>query len=416
MSKAKSFAISKRVVWESYKEVRANKGSAGVDSETLKGFEGNLAKNLYKIWNRMSSGSYFPPPVRRVWIPKPGGGKRPLGIPTVGDRIAQGVVKRYLEPLVEPEFHSDSYGYRPGKSAHQAVGAARKRCWEHDWVIDLDIRGFFDELDHDLLRRAVRRYTSCRWILLYIDRWLKAPVELEDGTLESRDRGIPQGGVASPLLANIFLHLAFDLWMRKEHPDVPFERYADDVIVHCKTKAHARSILCAIEQRFGKCKLELHPEKTKIVYCKDDNRPGRSTHESFDFLGFTFQPRRARNRWGRNFITFTPAVSTRAATSIRQKMRGWRLPLWTSSTLDDVARQLNPVIRGWIGYYSKYCKSALRPVLEHLNRLLAQWVMRKFKRYRRHLGRAIHWLGRVAQRDPKLFAHWGLLGVRPAAG
>jgi RNA-directed DNA polymerase len=295
---AKSFQISKRVVWEAYKRVKANKGAAGVDAESIEDFEQDLRGNLYKLWNRMSSGTYFPPPVRLVSIAKKDGGERRLGVPTVSDRIAQTVVKMYLEPLVEPHFHLDSYGYRPGKSALDAVATPRQRCWRYEWLVDLDVRGFFDNLDWSLVMRAVRKYTQCPWVLLYVQRWLQAPLQKADGTLELRTKGTPQGGVASPLPANIFLHLAFDEWMGKTHTGVPFERYADDVIAHCKTKAQAEVVLRSVEQRLAQCKLELHPQKTKIVYCKDDGHRGRHENEKFDFLGYTFRPRRAKNRWG----------------------------------------------------------------------------------------------------------------------
>jgi RNA-directed DNA polymerase len=404
------------VVWEAYKRVKANKGAAGVDSESIEVFEKKLKNNLYKIWNRMSSGTYIPPPVRSVGIPKKDGGERRLGIPTVADRIAQTVVKMYLEPKVEPYFHPDSYGYRPGKSALDAVGAARKRCWRYDWVIDLDVRGFFDNLDHALVMRAVRRYTQCRWILLYVKRWLEAPVQQEDGTLVPRAKGTPQGGVVSPLLANIFLHLAFDDWMRKTHPDVPFERYADDIVAHCKTEWHAKQVLESIQHRLERCRLELHPEKTKIVYCKDADRRGGYRNEKFDFLGYTFRPRRSKNRWGKYFISFTPAVSNDAAKRMRQNMRRWRIHLRSDKAIDDLARMWNPVLRGWIQYFSRFYKSALYPVFRHLNGLLIRWAMRKYKRLRRHHRRAEYWLGGIARREPRLFAHWHLLGLRPTAG
>jgi RNA-directed DNA polymerase len=414
--RAKPFRISKRVVWEAYKRVKANKGAAGVDAESTEEFEQHLQDNLYKLWNRMSSGSYFPPPVRLVSIPKKDGGERMLGIPTVSDRVAQTVVKLYLEPLVESYFHPDSYGYRPGKSAIDAVAMARQRCWRYDWVIDLDVRGFFDNLDWSLVMRAVRKYTQCPWILLYVQRWLEAPLQTAEGTLVPRTKGTPQGGVISPLLANIFLHLAFDDWMRKTHPDVPFERYADDAVVHCKTEKQAQAVRRSIEKRLAQCKLELHPQKTKIVYCKDDDRRGRYEHEKFDFLGYTFRPRRSKNRWGRYFISFTPAVSNEAATKMRRTMRSWRLHLRSDKAIEDLARMWNPVLRGWIQYYGKFYKSALYPVFRQLNRTLAHWANRKFKRLRRHRRRAEYWLGGVARREPQLFAHWQLLGLLPAAG
>jgi RNA-directed DNA polymerase len=237
VDKARPFNISKREVWLAYKRVRENRGAAGVDDQTIAEFEKDLSNNLYRLWNRMSSGSYMPPPVRRVDIPKGDGREtRSLGIPTVSDRIAQMVVKRYLEPVLEPVFHDDSFGYRPGRSAHDALAAARQRCWRFDWVLDLDIKGFFDNIDWELLMRAVRRHTDCAWVLLYIERWLKAPVSMLDGTLVSREKGTPQGAVVSPILANLFLHYAFDRWMKENNLDIPFERYADDAICHCRLR------------------------------------------------------------------------------------------------------------------------------------------------------------------------------------
>lgn len=413
MNKAKPFCISKRVVWEAYKKVKANQGAAGVDEESIVDFEKDLKNNLYKIWNRMASGSYFPPPVLEVEIPKKDGRTRKLGIPTVSDRVAQMVVKMYFEPKVEPFFHPDSYGYRPGKSAIEAVGVARCRCWRYDWVLDLDIKGFFDNLDHGLLMRAVKKHTGCKWIVLYIERWLKAPIQLEDGRMVERVKGTPQGGVVSPLLSNLFLHYAFDEWIRRRHPYIPFERYCDDIIVHCKTEAEARHMKTEVEKRLIECKLEIHSEKTRIVYCKDEDRRGSYPSEKFDFLGFTFRPRRSKNRWGKHFINFTPAVSSKAAEAMRREMRGWRLHLRSDKVLEDLARMFNPVLRGWINYYGSYYKSALYPTFNQLNRILMRWATRKYKKLRGHRRRAMHWLGRIARREPYLFAHWRL-GVRPA--
>jgi len=289
MSEAKPFCISKWEVWEAYKRVKANQGAAGVDEQSIADFERDLKGNLYKIWNRMSSGSYFPPPVRTVKIPKANGGERKLGIPTVSDRIAQQVVKSRLEPGVDPLFHPDSYGYRPGKSALDAVGQARQRCWRYDWILDLDIKGFFDNIRQDLLIRAVKKHAKEQWMVLYIERWLKAPVQEEDGQLVPREKGTPQGGVISPLLANLFLHYALDRWRAEQYPQIPFERYADDAIVHCRTEAEAQGVRAAIAARLKECKLELHPEKTKVVYCKDDDRRRTYPNEKFDFLGYTFR-------------------------------------------------------------------------------------------------------------------------------
>ena len=409
MAEAKSFAITKREVWEAYKRVKANRGAGGVDGVSIAEFEQDLSKNLYRIWNRMASGSYFPPPVKRVDIPKGDGRTRPLGIPTVADRIAQMVVKRRLEPLLEPVFHADSYGYRPGRSAHDALRAARERSWRHDWVLDLDIKGFFDNLDHELLLKAVRRHTDCRWVVLYVERWLKADVLMPDGTLLKREKGTPQGGVISPLLANLFLHYAFDAWMQRSYPQIPFERYADDALCHCRTREEAEDLRAALERRLAECRLELHPEKTKIVYCKDDDRRLEYPCIGFDFLGYTFRPRRSKNRWGKHFINFSPAVSNKAGKAIRQRVRSWGLHLRSDKDLDDRARMFNAVIRGWVNYYSAYYKSALYPTLRHIDRILARWAARKFKRLRGHRRRAEHWLRRVASRQLGLFAHWRML-------
>ena len=416
VSEAKPYDIAKQLVWKAYQRVKANRGAAGVDGTTLMAFEKDLKNNLYKVWNRMSSGSYFPPPVRLVEIPKDNGGIRPLGIPTVADRVAQAVVKMVLEPLVEPVFHQDSYGYRPGKSAIDAVGVARKRCWEMDWVIDLDIKGFFDSIPHDLIERAVARHTDLPWVRLYVGRWLRAPMQRLDGSLEERTRGTPQGGVVSPLLANLFLHYAFDLWLRKNHPAVQFERYADDAVVHCRSEGEARAVLEAIRGRFAQCGLELHPTKTKIVYCKDDDRPGEYEHIKFDFLGYTFQPRRAKNRWGKFFVSFLPAISSKAAKEIRETIREWRMASTRNNQrLEDLARLTNPVVRGWMNYYGRYYRSACVRVLRHFNEALAAWVRRKFKRFRRRDRASVHWLGRVARREPNLFVAWQI-GARPSAG
>lgn len=417
MTEAKPYAIPKQIVWEAYKKVKANRGAAGVDGQSLADFEKDLKGNLYKLWNRMSSGSYFPPPVRLVEIPKGNTGKtRPLGIPTVSDRIAQMVVKLMLEPHVEPHFHKDSYGYRPGKSALDAVGVTRQRCWRRNWVIDLDIKGFFDNLDWDLVMRAVRHHTTVPWILLYVERWLRAPVQHADGRLEERTKGSPQGSVISPLLSNLFMHYAFDEWLRRNFPVVQFARYADDAVVHARSLTEAEKLLTAIRSRLAECGLELHPEKTKIVYCKDDDRRGTHEHTSFDFLGYTFRPRRAKNRWGKLFISFLPGVSNKAANSIRETIRSWRIGATRNNqTLEEIASFVNPFVRGWVNYYGRYYPSALTPVLRSLERSLVYWVRRKLKRFRYHQRQAVHWLGQVAQREPRMFVLWSH-GICPAAG
>ena len=411
MPHAKPFVIPKRLVWDAYQRVKANRGAAGVDGESLTAFETDLANNLYKVWNRMSSGSYCPPPVRLVEIPKDNGGMRPLGIPTVADRVAQTVVTMVLEPVVDPHFHPDSYGYRPGKSALDAVGTARQRCWSADWVIDLDIKAFFDSIPHELVEQAVAHHTDLPWVRLYIARWLCAPVQRPDGTVEVRTKGTPQGGVVSPVLANLFWHYVFDAWLQRTYPQVQFERYADDAIVHCTSEAEARTVLDAIRRRCAECGLALHPTKTRIVYCKDANRLGEYEHVSFDFLGYTFQPRPAVNRQGKRFVSFLPALSAKAAKKIRATLRGWRrLP--TSQRLEAVVRVINPVVRGWVNYYGRYYRSRCLAVLREVNLALAAWVRRKYKRFRRRPRASRQWLRRLAVRVPQLVVLWPL-GAKP---
>ena len=406
MSKAKSFEISTKAVGEAYKRVKANKGAAGVDKVSLEDFEENLENNLYKIWNRMSSGSYFPPPVRTVEIEKDETRKRKLGIPTVADRIAQMVVKRYVEPSIEPHFHSDSYGYRPGKSAIQALRKARERCWWNDWVLDLDIKGFFDNLDHRITMELLEKYTDCKWIILYIERWLKAPAQLPDGTLIERTKGTPQGGVISPLLANLYLHHAFDEWMQQNYPTIPFERYADDIIVHCKSEKQALWIRTRIKERLAEFKLELHPRKTKIVYCKDANRKGDHENEKFDFLGFEFRQREAKNRYGKCFLSFLPGIGKEAKKRVYQTICDWRIQRKTSRTLEDIARYINPIVSGWINYYGSYYKTALNPIIDHIDWKLVKWAARKYKRLKGSQRRATKWLNRIKEKEPSLFIHW----------
>lgn len=412
MSETKPFCISKQAVFEAWQKIKVNKGAAGVDGVTIEGFEKRLEKNLYKIWNRMSSGTYFPLDVRMVSIPKSDGGERTLGIPTVGDRVAQMVLKLYLEPTVEAEFHQDSYGYRPLKSATEAVGVVRKRCWEYSWVVDLDIQGFFDNIDHSLMMHAVRKHTTDRWMLLYIERWMKASGQKEDGTIVVRDKGTPQGGVVSPLLANIFLHHVFDKWMEENYPSCPFERYADDIVIHCNSEKQAKYICNKIKERLKSCKLSVHPNKTKIVYCKEDSRKGNYPKISFDFLGYTFRPRRAMTRRGRIFIGFLPAISNKASKRIVARVRKWKIHLWSSKGLTDLSRMFNGIIRGWCNYYGAYYKTGLRHTFECLNRRLVRWVTEKYKRFRKRPRAASQWLRAVANRQPSLFRHWEI-GIKP---
>ena len=402
----KPFDISKREVWEAYEKVKANKGAPGVDGCSIDEFEKDLKNNLYRIWNRMSSGSYFPPPVLAVEIPKPhGGGTRILGVPTVADRIAQTVAARRLEEKVEPIFHPDSYGYRPGRSALDAVGRCRERCWRYDWVIDLDIQKFFDSVAWHLIVRAVEAHTDVPWVVLYVKRWLAAPVRLPDGTLAERDRGTPQGSAISPVLANLFMHYAFDAWMAREFPTVPFERYADDAVVHCKSERQARHVRQAIADRMAEVGLRLHPDKTKIVYCKDGNRQGSYEHTAFTFLGFTFRQRRARNRHGKSFSNFLPAISKNALNKISAAVRSWRLHLRTGHTFKDLARRINPIVAGWMQYYGAFYRSALSPLLQRINAYLMRWIRKKYKRLRGKKKARECWQG-ITGRYPLMFAHW----------
>lgn len=408
MSQPKPFEVSKYAVWKAYQRFKANRGAAGVDGQSVEAFEENLTGNLYKLWNRMASGSYMPPAVRRVEIPKASGGVRPLGIPTVADSIAQMVVKDVLEPILEPCFHADSYGYRPHKSAHDALGVARRRCWRNDWVLDVDIKGFFDNIDHELLMKAVCKHTDCKWVLLYIERWLTVPVQMPDGTLLARNKGTPQGGVVSPLLANLFLHYAFDAWMGREFPSIRFERYADDIVIHCKSLAQATMVRDKLKRRLAACQLELSPSKTKIVYCKDGKRTDDYPEISFDFLGYTFRPRKTKAGDGSVFLSFLPAISGKAAKAIRQTVRDWELQRRTPIPLGEIARRINPILQGWITYYSRFYQSKLYPVMAQVDLHLAKWIARKHKRARGSLVRAFEWLRRIRHDCPTLFAHWCL--------
>jgi group II intron reverse transcriptase/maturase len=410
----KPFNIDKRLVYEAYKAVKSNRGAAGVDEQTIEQFEADLSGNLYKIWNRMSSGTYFPPPVRAVAIPKKSGGERILGVPTVADRVAQMVVKQVIEPILDPIFLADSYGYRPNKSALDAVGVTRKRCWKYDWVLEFDIRGLFDNIDHELLLRAVRKHVTCKWTLLYIDRWLKASMVKEDGTTIERRRGTPQGGVVSPILANLFMHYTFDLWLARTHPDLPWCRYADDGLVHCRTEQEAEALKAELYERLMACHLEMHPTKTKVVYCQDGKRKGKCANVKFDFLGYCFRPRLVRRfRDNSLFGGFNPAVSPSAIKAMRKAIRDLNLRRQTQLSLQDLARMLNPLLRGWIAYYGRYAPTALYPVLRYVNQTLVVWARRKFKRFKDHTIRASQFLQRLAAKQRDLFVHWdiGMIGA-----
>lgn len=412
--KAKPFNIDKWRFVEAYRRVKANAGSAGVDQQSIEDFESNLKDNLYKLWNRMSSGSYMPPPVKGVEIPKKSGGKRLLGVPAVSDRIAQMVVRLEFEPFVEPHFLPDSYGYRPNKSALQAIEVTRKRCWDLDWVLEFDIKGLFDNIPHDLLLKAVYKHTDNPWVCLYIRRWLTAPMWLPTGQTVSRDKGTPQGGVISPLLANLFLHYVFDQWLRTHYPHVKWCRYADDGLVHCKSKAQACYLLKVLRKRFGECGLELHPVKTKIVYCKDGRRQANYHNTSFDFLSYTFRRRSCKDRkTNRMILGFVPAVSPSALKAMRRKIRKMRVRSRTDLSLKDIASWINPIIRGWLSYYGAFYRSEMYRLVRHINKTLVRWAMRKFKHLRGRKTKAMRVLQRIANQRPGMFAHWrqGMLGA-----
>lgn len=402
----KPFAISKQLVWEAYKRVKANKGAAGVDGVSIEEFEADLKNNLYKIWNRMSSGTYFPPAVKAVQIPKPhGGGVRILGVPTVADRIAQTVVALELEPRTESIFHDDSYGYRPRRSALDAVRACRARCWKKSWVLDLDVQKFFDSVDHDLMVKAVAANTDKPWVLLYVKRWLVAPLQLCDGTVQERDRGTPQGSAVSPVLANLFMHYAFDSFLAREFPSVEFERYADDAVVHCVSERQAQQVWVALAARMESVGLRLHPDKTRIVYCGTDKRLRRTRGTSFTFLGYAFRPRKAKGKDGRSFTSFLPAVSPQALKAMGQQVRLWRIHRRIGLDLDQLAAQINPIVAGWINYYGRFYRSQLNPFLKRINTYLMRWARRKYKRLRAYKRCKAWWTG-ILDRDPGLFTHW----------
>ena len=402
----KPFDIPKQLFVDAFEHVKTNAGAAGVDRQSLEEFEQNLKDNTYKLWNRMSSGSYFPPPVMAVPIPKKSGGFRILGIPTVADRIAQQVVRSMFEPEVEKHFLPDSYGYRPNKSALDAIGVTRKRCWRYDWVLEYDIKGLFDNIPHELLMKAVHKHTECKWVVLYIERWLKAPLQVSKDELVARNRGTPQGGVISPVLSNLFLHYTFDLWMQRNHSDKSWCRYADDGLVHCKTEEQAQQLLNDLRLRFEECGLELHPDKTRIVYCKDGSRKDKQKKTSFDFLGYTFRSRRAKRKDGSIFQSFLPAVSEASIKAMRKKTRklSWRNR--SELSLEEIADKYNPVLQGWFNYYGAYYRSAIYPVWQHFNKTLVAWAMKKYKKLRGRKTKASEFIANIARRESRLFVHW----------
>lgn len=409
-NETKSIPISRTMIWEAYKKVRANKGSAGVDGLSMKQFDANRSKHLYKLWNRMASGSYFPPAVKEVEIPKKDGSNRKLGIPTISDRIGQMAIKDYIEPRLEKIFSPNSYGYRPHKNAHQALKSVRTNCWKTDWVIDLDIKGFFDNISHEKLMLAVAQHVPENWIKLYIQRWLVCPVLTKSGNIiQKAGKGTPQGGVISPLLANLFLHYAFDKWLEKTNSTIIYSRYADDVIVHCRSQNEAEQTLKAIKQRMTEVGLELHPKKTKIVYCRDSRRKGSYPEVKFDFLGYSFQPRDTASKNGKGmFLGYDCAISIRSRKAIADKLGELKVEKMTYKSIVGIAQRLNPMIRGWINYYGKFRISMLHKVFRLLNQRLIRWGRKRYKRYKTSINRASKWLQRVQEQYRYLFYHWQL--------
>lgn len=414
VKKERSFGITQNQVLAAYKCVKANQGAAGIDGIEFGDYEKNLKGNLYKLWNRMASGSYFPKAVRGVEIPKKNGKKRLLGIPTIADRTAQMVVKMALEPEVEPMFYNDSYGYRPGKSAIDAIGVARGRNWKHPWVIDFDIVGLFDNIDHEMMMKVVRAHAKRKWMVLYVERFLKAPIQMPNGEVCQRTSGTPQGGVISPLLANMFLHYVFDRWMTEQNPNNPWVRYADDGIVHCRSKTDAETLLIKLRNRMERCKLEIHPEKTRIVFCKSDNVSGSHEYECYDFLGYTFRQRYVKSKSGELFVGFTPAVSKAAAKQMRAKVRSVSRGC-THLSIVELAERLNPILRGWINYFRAYNAGVANNELNYVNMLLVRWIKKKFKTAKNTWKHARKILGSFFRFNPNLFVHWQH-GVRPTIG
>ncbi len=400
----KTVPVSYHMVVEAYRKVKQGGKAAGIDQESWADFEGKqVERELYVIWNRMASGSYFPQVLREVEILKKDGKMRKLGIPTIRDRIAQEVVKKYMEQRIDERFHPNSYGYRPLKSSRQAIEQVRQNCLKLDWVIDMDITKFFDEINHELLLKAVDAMELENWIRMYVQRWLQMKVVKADGTMYDRgNKGTPQGGVISPLLANLFLHYGLDKWLEKNYPQIRFVRYADDAVVHCKDKSEAEQLLSAIRERMKQIGLSLNEEKTRIVYCKDYRRKQNHEHVQFGFLGFSYQPRQTKLK-GNRFMAFTAEISKDNQKKIREKIReivNWRN---TTKKIEQIAEELNSKLRGWINYFELYGKGQLRKTMFYLEEKLVKWLSRKHKQ---GIRKSLPQMQQLRKQKPTLFYHW----------
>lgn len=401
----KTVPIEYEQVVKAYQKVRQGGKATGIDHESWEAFDKKLEDNLFVIWNRMTSGSYHPQAVREVEIPKRDGKMRRLGIPTLRDRIAQQVVKEYMEKRLEPLFHENSYGYRPLKSSHQAIAQVRENCFKMNWVIDLDISKFFDEIDHELMLKAVSHVMEEKWVIMYVNRWLRMPIQKSDGSIEEREgKGTPQGGVISPLLANLFLHYTLDKWLAMHYPKIRFVRYADDIIIHCNSKEEAETVLDAVSRRLSEVKLRTNLEKTRIAYCKDFMRKEKQEQVKFEFLGFSYQPRARKSRkTGKLFTAFAPEISQASMKRIREVIKGMTQRRSHRLELSDIAKALNPKLRGWINYYGIYSINSLRNTLLIVDNRLIKWLCSKHKLSR---GQAVIKLGMIKKLNPKLFYHW----------
>jgi len=403
----KTQPISKEQVWASWKRIKQGGKGVGVDNIASAEIVKNPRKYLYPLWNRLASGSYFPPPVREVSIPKGEDKVRRLGIPTVIDRVAQDVIRQELEVIAEPLFHPSSFGYRPGKSQHDAIEQCAKNCWERWYVVDIDIKGFFDHIDHDHMMRILRKFTDKRHILLYCERWLKAPARTEEGEDRDRNEGSPQGGVISPLLSNIFLHEVFDSWMQQHHSIMVFERYADDIIIHTRSIEQSAFILDKVRERFKQYALELNEEKTKIVYCYRTARFHKESKDvpvSFDFLGFTFKPRKCSRSDGQRFWGFRPSISMKSRKRIIGEIKKLAIHKWVDKDIHFIAAALASKIRGWINYYGKYRISELHPLFRALNKRIARWLRNKYRL--KTYGHSYSLMKRIIASFPNTFVHW----------